>query len=362
MINDLANSFQKLIAHPELLNIFFETGLITFFTALFSYIFKIILNRLRSKSEVNTSWNSILVISLAQPIQLLIWGVGIAYCLELMNFAFKLESLRAMSTIRTMVTIFSICWYLLSIVNKLESRWISAFHEHSTKLDTTTIGAIIKLLKMTLFIVAGLITLETLGFSISGVLAFGSISGAGVSFAAKDLLANFFGALMIYLDKPFKEGDYIKVDSKGVEGVVEKIGLRCTMIRNLDKVPLYVPNSIFANTAIENPSRMTHKRINEIVTIRHEDFKVAEKIIMDTYDYLKKNAKIDQRLDTLVYITEVSYLGVCIQITAFTKSTDAKLSSKIKNDLMLEMARIIESNGAKFAYKDSIVGKAIISQ
>lgn len=158
---------------------------------------------------------------------------------------------------------------------------------------------------------------------------------------------------MIYLDKPFKEGDSIKIDAKGVEGVVEKIGLRCTIIRNPDKSPIYVPNSIFATTMIENPSRMSHKRIKEQIILRHEDFNVAGLITSEIYDYLRRNSKIDLKLDVLVFITEVNYQGICVEISAFTKSIDGKTSAHVTNDLMLAIAKIIDANGAKFAYKDA---------
>ena len=103
--------------------------------------------------------------------------------------------------------------------------------------------------------------MQALGYSISGVLAFGGIGGIAVGFAAKDLLANFFGGLMIYLDRPFSVGDWIRSPDKNIEGTVEEIGWRLTRIRTFDKRPLYVPNSTFTQISVENPSRMLNRRI-----------------------------------------------------------------------------------------------------
>ena len=91
--------------------------------------------------------------------------------------------------------------------------------------------------------------MQTLGFSVSGVMAFGGIGGIAIGFAAKDLLANFFGALTIYLDRPFSEGDWIRSPDREIEGIVENIGWRLTVIRSFDKRPIYVPNSVFASIA-----------------------------------------------------------------------------------------------------------------
>ena len=79
--------------------------------------------------------------------------------------------------------------------------------------------AIGKLLRTAIVITSALVILQTLGFSISGVLAFGGIGGIAVGFAAKDMLSNFFGGLMIYLDKPFKRGEWIRSPDRELEGV-----------------------------------------------------------------------------------------------------------------------------------------------
>ena len=87
-------------------------------------------------------------------------------------------------------------------------------------------------------------------------MAFGGIGGIAIGFAAKDLLANFFGALMIFLDRPFSIGDWIRSPDREIEGVVEDIGWRSTKIRTFDKRPLFIPNSAFASLTVENASKM----------------------------------------------------------------------------------------------------------
>lgn len=68
---------------------------------------------------------------------------------------------------------------------------------------------------------------------------------------------------MIYFDRPFKVGDWIRSPDRQIEGTVERIGWRMTIIRTFDKRPLYVPNSVFSSIVVENPSRMLNRRIYE---------------------------------------------------------------------------------------------------
>lgn len=191
MIKDIAHNIMQVSEHPELITIFFESCFLAVLTIVMSYSINRLGRHLEAKIILKNSWNYIVLTSLRQPAQLLTWVLGLSYCFEIANIAFNLESLRALPTLRTIVTIFSIFWYLMNVVNRMEAKWALSVHEENSKLDINTIGAIIKLLKVIIFIIFGLITLETLGFSISGVLAFGSIGSAGVTFAAKDLLANF---------------------------------------------------------------------------------------------------------------------------------------------------------------------------
>ena len=166
----------------------------------------------------------------------------------------------------------------------------------SDPVDPTTVSAVAKLLRASVIITALLIAMQLLGYSVSGLLAFGGIGGIAVGFAAKDLLANFFGGLMIYLDRPFSVGDWIRSPDKEIEGTVEDVGWRLTRIRTFDKRPLYIPNSVFASISVENPSRMTNRRIYETVGIRYCDMDSMNNIVQQVTQMLKDHDAIDMKL------------------------------------------------------------------
>ena len=146
-------------------------------------------------------------------------------------------------------------WFLIRFIAEFERALLDPKRK-TRALDKTTISALCQLLRAAVIITSVLIVLQTLNIPISGFLAFGGVGGIAIGFAAKDWLSNFFGGLMIYLDRPFKVGDWISSPDKTIEGTVEHIGWRLTRIRKFDKRPLYVPNGIFSSISIENPSSM----------------------------------------------------------------------------------------------------------
>ena len=136
---------------------------------------------------------------------------------------------------RDVGVIFVIAWFLLRLIRNTQLNIVKERETKGQEVDHTTTDAISKLLRLSVIITASLVTLQTLGYSISGVLAFGGIGGIAIGFAAKDLLANFFGGLMVYLDRPFAVGDWIRSPDRNIEGTVEHIGWRQTRIRTFDK-------------------------------------------------------------------------------------------------------------------------------
>ena len=228
-----------------------------------------------------------------KPLRFLILIIGISVAADIVGEQTDAVIFQSVDSIRYVLIIVVIGWGLVRFVRAFEKATIEKQLRKGEKVDQTTINAMGKLVRTAIFITTGLVVLQTLGFSISGVLAFGGIGGIAVGFAAKDLLANFFGGLMIYLDRPFSVGDWIRSPDREIEGTVEQIGWRLTMIRTFDKRPLYVPNSIFANIALENPSRMSHRRIYETIGLRYSDIDQMNKIVADVKEMLESHEEID---------------------------------------------------------------------
>lgn len=192
--------------------------------------------------------------------------------------------------------------------------------------------------------------LQTIGVSISGILAFGGIGGIAVGFAAKDLLANFFGGLMVYLDRPFSVGDWVRSPDKEIEGTVEHIGWRQTRIRTFDKRPLYIPNATFSLISVENPSRMSHRRIYEKIGIRYDDVDALASIMNDIKAMLKTHQDIDSSQTMIVSFNEFGPSSLDFFVYTFTKTTNWIRFHEVKQDILLKIIDIIASHKAELAF------------
>ncbi len=146
------------------------------------------------------------------------------------------------------------------------------------------------LAKVTLFVIIALIFLTTWGVNITPLLASAGVAGLAVAFAAKDTVANLFGGVSIFFDKPYKVGDYVIVDDK-YRGEVIQIGMRSTKIKTRDNVLLTVPNSVMVTNAVINETGFDPKlRIRIPLGVSYkEDLEKVEKVLVDT---LKKHSRV----------------------------------------------------------------------
>ncbi|NNC55574.1 MAG: mechanosensitive ion channel family protein, partial [Pseudomonadales bacterium] len=181
-------------------------------------------------------------------------------------------------------------------------------------------------------------------------LASAGVIGIAVGFAAKDLLANFFGGLMIYLDKPFMIGDWIRSPDQDVEGTVEHIGWRQTRIRTFDKRPLYVPNATFTQISVENPSRMQNRRIKETIGVRYADAAALADITRDVEKMLKAHEDIDSSQTLMVYFDKFAASSLDFFIYCFTKTTDWQTFHAVKQDVLFKVLEVIEAHDAEVAF------------
>lgn len=300
-------------------------------------------------------WDTGLFEAVGKPLTVLIWLLGITFAADIVRQEKDVAIFSVIDPLRHIGVIAAIGWFLVRFVNRSEIHYLRARSQAGAPFDRTTADAIAKLLRIAIIVITFLILLQTLGFSVAGVLAFGGVGGIVVGFAARDLLANFFGGLMIYLDRPFEAGDWIRSPDKEIEGTVENIGWRLTRIRTFDKRPLYVPNSVFATIAVENPERMTNRRIFETVGIRYDDAGKMAAITRDVKQMLLEHPEIDTNQTMIVNFVEFAPSSLDFFVYTFTKTTDWIRFHEIKEDVMLKILEIIEEHGAESAFPTSTI-------
>ena len=248
---------------------------------------------------------------------------------------------------RSLITIF-IFWFLHQLVIPF-SFLIKKFEEKISKplVDWTLRG-----LKILIFILGIVAILELWGIKVGPVIAGLGLFGVAVALGAQDLFKNLISGIMILMERSFTIGDVILVSGE-VEGVVEKIGFRSTLIRRFDSTPVLVPNYKFADQSVTNHTRRHHRRIrwligleykttiNQLKNIRDEISKVIE-----TDDNFAKNDKTSY----FVRIDSFSDSSIDMLVQVFTQTNDWGEYLKIKEDLAVKLIEIFEKNSANFAF------------
>lgn len=308
-------------------------------------VYKIVCPKLEKTKAV---WDEILIKAVYKPLEYLIWLLGLSIAVEVISVVEKQGEFSSfLIPARKLGVVFFFAWSLIRLVNQAEEHYIE--HRHK-KIDRTTANALAKITKTSIIITAVLVSLQSIGISVSGVLAFGGLSGAALAFAAKDLLANFFGGLIIYMDRPFAVGDWIRSPDRDIEGTVEYIGWRLCRIRTFDRRPLFVPNSVFSTISIENPSRMLNRRIYTNIGIRYKDARRMKDILVAIEEMLHNHNEIDTNQLIMVNLVNFAPSSLEFMIYCFTRTVDWTKFQAVQQDVFLKAIHIITEHGAECAF------------
>ena len=302
----------------------------------------------RSAERSAMRWDNVLTDALLRPSKWAIWLLVVYLSLGLFEGADQLRTLVRQAADTALILL--LAWIAQRALKGAEAELLSEHRGKRQSDDRATIRASLRLIRISVGIVVLLMVLQSLGVSVSGLLAFGGIGGIAVGFAARDLLANFLGGLSIYLDRPFTVGDWIRSPDREIEGTVEDIGWRMTRIRTFDQRPLYIPNSIFSSVAVENPSRMNNRRIYETIGIRYDDVAVMGRIVADVKAMLESHEAIDLSRTLMVNFVACGPSSLDFFIYAFTKTTDWATFHAIKQEVLLQVLSIISAQGAEVAF------------
>jgi MscS family membrane protein len=349
-LTTLENWLQKLTGGDNTLALVLQVFIVVLVVVVANFFLRRTLAKLELRTSLTPSpWDYALVSAARKPLLLLAWIIGISFAARIIQAETDNALFEAVSPARTIGVIGCLSWFLTRFIGNMQVGIMAQRHAQGKPIDSTTIDATGKLLRISVLITAALVGLQSLGISISGVLAFGGVGGIAVGFAAKDMLANFFGAMMVYLDRPFVVGDWIRSPDKQIEGTVEEIGWRLTRIRTFDSRLLYVPNAVFTQISVENASRMTNRRISENVGVRYCDIDKIAPIVADIQAMLKAHPEIDQRQTTIVNLLQFSPSALDIMLYTFTKTTQWVKYHAVKQDVMLQIAAIVDQHGAQIA-------------
>ena len=302
-------------------------------------------------------WDDTFLRALHLPLLSFIWLIAATLIAPVLmkELGVAMSLIPFISPLRQFLFVIALFWFAMRYITYVERNAIERAPNGKRKRDKTSIRAVSQLLRITLVVVALLVGMQTAGISIATLLAAGGIGGIAIGFAAKDTIANFLGGMMIFWDRPFSVGDWVRSPDRQIEGTVENIGWRLTRIRTFDKRPLYVPNGVFSTIAVENPSRMSNRRIKTTVGVRYDDATKVEDILKDIEKMLRNHPEIDANQTLMVNLFEFGPSSLNFFIYTFTKTTDWVKFQAIQQDVFLKIIAIITEHGAQCAFPTTTV-------
>ena len=302
--------------------------------------------------ESKNQWDDALFLAGIRPLSFLIWLVGITAAAEFIPLFSETGELGDgfIVRLRQVGIVFTLSWFLVTFIKNIENNMAADSRAGRREVDETTIRAVGRVVRITVIVTATLVGLDTLGVNIAGLMAAGGIGGLAIGLAAKDMIANFFGGLTVFIDRPFSIGDWIVLKDLGIEGVVENVGWRQTTIRKFDRRPVYVPNSVFTTASVETPSRMTHRRIYETVGVRYGDIEWVDAITADVRQMLIEHPGIDESQTLMVNFNAFAPSSLDFFIYCLTHTVNWQEYHVVKQDVLLKVSGIIARHGASIAY------------
>ncbi len=250
--------------------------------------------------------------------------------------------------VRIIIVVFCGTLFVVRCVRRTQRLIENQAAVSGSEMDLTALQALFGIGVVIIWVVGGIVGMQALGMNMSAILTIGGIGSAAFAFASKDVIANFFGGIMVLFNRPFRVGDWVLV--KGVEGGVERIGLYATHIRTSDKRLVYIPNSTFVSSVIENFSARANRRLSETIGLRYDDFEVVELIIQDVRKALASSESIDQSQAVRVNFGGYGDSSIDVTILAYFKTAVLDDFLDWRREFMLEVGRIVHGHGADFAF------------
>ena len=329
----------------DILEILIGLGIFFIFLIFRGIISKVVIKRLKDIAKRTTNkLDDSFVAAMEGPARFL--PIVIGFFIASYYMSFSEDSRAIVDTInRTLITIL-IFWVMHQVIEPI-SYILSGLNKILTK---ELIGWITKSLKILIFILGLAAVLELWGIKIGPIIAGLGLFGIAVALGAQDLFKNLISGILVLVEKSFKIGDWILVENI-IEGIVEKIGFRSTIIRKFDKSIAIIPNFQFAENAVINISQTTNWKISWVINLQYNTTVEQLKTIRNEIeDYIKKNEDYKQELGYAVRVDKFANSSIDMYIRCFTKTDDWNEWLVVKERLVISIKQIVEKNKASFAF------------
>lgn len=311
---------------------------------------KSVFNRLaRLAEKTKLRFDDVLISALSRPLE---WAMGLGgifaalYILPLPSE--PVDIAKFVGAMFMAVVVLLVTWIAVRLVDGLCKWWEDRAKKTKSKLDDQLVPIVRQSSKVFLYIIGVVFLLQNLGYSVVSLLAGFGLGGAALALASKDTVANLFGSIVIFFDKPFQIGDWIEM--KDLEGTVEDVGLRTTRVRTFANSLVTVPNSLFTRDPVNNWSRMKKRRIKMIIGVSYNASpEKIDELVLKIRQLIEEDEKLHQDF-YLVNFDNFGPYSLDIFIYCFTRSTVWAEFLQAKQEFMLRIMHVVKELGLELAF------------
>ncbi|WP_373049203.1 mechanosensitive ion channel family protein [Vulgatibacter sp.] len=267
-IDSMPRSLRGAVFGVELWQYLALVGLVFVGLLLRKVIQVVVANRIqRLVGRFGQAWASKFVGALDSPGATLVMAGVISVAYPSLHLPIK-AALVVQVAVRVLAVI-SVVWAAYRLVDVFSEGLAHRAAQTDSKLDDQLVPLVRRSMKVATVILGALFVLQNLDVDVGSLLAGLGIGGLAFALAAKDTLANFFGSVMIFADRPFQIGDWVVLDG-GTEGIVEEVGFRSTRIRTFYNSLVTVPNSKIADAKVDNYGARRYRRTNVTLGLTYD--------------------------------------------------------------------------------------------
>jgi MscS family membrane protein len=249
--------------------------------------------------------------------------------------------------VRIMV-VFSIVWAMYKVVDVIAERMAEKAAATESKLDDQLVPLLRKALKIVTVVAGTLFVLQNLSVNVGSLLAGLGIGGIAVALAAKDTVANFFGSIMIFVDRPFQIGDWVAVS--GVEGIVEEVGFRSTRIRTFYNSLVTVPNAKFTEATIDNYGQREYRRTFVTLNVTYDTTSEQMQAFVEGIRAIIVANEHTRKDYYEVHMSSFGASSLDVMVYFFFKVPSWSEELRQRHNVFLEIMRLAQSLGISFAF------------
>jgi len=307
----------------------------------------------KKKGEVPLT---LLLKALANPVYVAIFAAGV-FCAKVPLFFDDETGIRTAigdgwTKLARVILAIAAAYGLYRLVDVLEYYLNRLVGKTETKLDDMLVPIVRKALRITIAIIAVLLISENiLGANVKSLLLSAGVGGIAVALAAKDTIANFFGSITIFTDRPFQMGELVRIDE--YLGPVEEVGFRSTRIRTLQGHIVTIPNSVITNSCVENIGRRPFIRRTSNITITYDSGQTKAGKAVEIIKEVLANApqlNTDPERPPRVYFSDFNDWSLNIYMSYWVKPPDYWLYHQVNEQVNLEIMKRFEAERIEFAF------------